>query len=117
MPRLNDITGKGPDTLDIGAPSLGWLKEAIGPGFIRGGIYLLAGEPGIGKTTLAIQVLGDLAIRDRQTFPHDPGSITLLAGRPVDGQQPCQIGQVHVPVAVEVAVFVRGATGSSVVSQ
>jgi DNA repair protein RadA/Sms len=28
---------------------------------IRGGVYLLAGEPGIGKTTLAIQVLGDLA--------------------------------------------------------
>lgn len=59
MPRLDEVTGKGPDL--IGVPSLPWLERSVAPGLIRGGIYLLAGEPGIGKTTLAIQILGDLA--------------------------------------------------------
>lgn len=59
MPRLDEIIVKGPDILTL--PNLPWLNNAISPGFIKGGIYLLAGEPGIGKTTLAIQVLGDLA--------------------------------------------------------
>lgn len=61
MTRLDDIAGKGPDHIEV--PALPWLEAAIKPGFIRGGVYLLAGEPGIGKTTLAIQVLGDLAKR------------------------------------------------------
>ncbi|GAH36754.1 unnamed protein product, partial [marine sediment metagenome] len=40
---------------------LPWLKKAIGSVLIKGGIYLLAGEPGIGKTTLSLQILGDLS--------------------------------------------------------
>lgn len=59
MPKIDDITEKGPGVIEV--PSLPWLGKAVAPGFIRGGVYLLAGEPGIGKTTLAIQVLGDLA--------------------------------------------------------
>jgi DNA repair protein RadA/Sms len=59
MPKIADISEKGPES--IAAPSLPWLEKAVAPGFIRGGVYLLAGEPGIGKTTLSIQLLGDLA--------------------------------------------------------
>jgi DNA repair protein RadA/Sms len=59
MPKIDEITGKGPEVIPV--PSLPWLGKAITPGLIRGGVYLLAGEPGIGKTTLAIQVLGELA--------------------------------------------------------
>lgn len=59
MPKIDDIPDKGP--VHIKTPSLPWLKKAMSGGFMRGGVYLLAGEPGIGKTTLAIQVLGDLA--------------------------------------------------------
>jgi len=44
-------------------PGLPWLQEALHGGLVRGGIYLLAGEPGIGKTTLAVQILVDLAKR------------------------------------------------------
>lgn len=59
MPKIGDIEDKGKKGLDI--PHLPWLKKAIGSEFIKGGIYLLAGEPGIGKTTLSIQILGDIS--------------------------------------------------------
>jgi len=59
MPKIKDIEGKGKKGLDISG--LPWLKKAVGSDLIKGGIYLLAGEPGIGKTTLSLQVLGELA--------------------------------------------------------
>jgi DNA repair protein RadA/Sms len=59
MPKISDIEDKGKKGLDI--PNLPWLKKSIGSDLIKGGIYLLAGEPGIGKTTLALQILGDLS--------------------------------------------------------
>ncbi len=59
MPKLDAVGGRGPDLIQL--TSLPWLERSVAPGLIRGGVYLLAGEPGIGKTTLAIQVLGDLA--------------------------------------------------------
>lgn len=59
MPRINDVITDGPEVINL--HSLPWLGKAITPGFIRGAVYLIAGEPGIGKTTLAIQVLGELA--------------------------------------------------------
>jgi len=39
---------------------LAWLRAKIGK-FVKGGIYLIAGQPGIGKSTLAIQLALDLA--------------------------------------------------------
>ena len=40
---------------------------------------------------------------------HGPDPTVLLARRPVDRQQRRQVGQVHVTVTVQVAVFVGGA--------
>jgi len=61
LPKIEEIFDKGPDQIRLRGMS--WLEGAVSPGLIRGGTYLLAGEPGIGKTTLAIQVLGDLAMQ------------------------------------------------------
>jgi len=58
VPKISDIEDKDKKGLDIS--NLPWLKKAIGSDLIKGGIYLLAGEPGIGKTTLTIQILGNL---------------------------------------------------------
>jgi len=43
--------------------SLAWLHSRIDK-FVRGGIYLLAGQPGIGKSTLGIQIALDLGRQD-----------------------------------------------------
>jgi len=59
MPKITEIVEKGDKTLDIS--NVPWLKKSIGSDFIKGGIYLLAGEPGIGKTTLSLQILGELS--------------------------------------------------------
>ncbi len=66
MPKIGEIDDKDKKELDI--PGLPWLKEAIGSGFIKGGIYLLAGEPGIGKTTLALQILIELSTQNKKVL-------------------------------------------------
>jgi len=61
MPKIGEVHRGGRETLDV--PGLPWLQEALRGGLTKGGIYLIAGEPGIGKTTLAVQILVDLAKR------------------------------------------------------
>jgi|DewCreStandDraft_2_1066082.scaffolds.fasta_scaffold00504_51 DNA repair protein RadA/Sms len=61
MPKIGEIPRSGHEKLDL--PGLPWLQEALHGGLVRGGVYLLAGEPGIGKTTLAVQILADLSKR------------------------------------------------------
>ncbi|RZN37032.1 MAG: hypothetical protein EFT35_07040 [Methanophagales archaeon ANME-1-THS] len=64
MPRLGDIREASIEHLNL--PSMPWLQEIAG--IRKGGIYLLAGEPGIGKTTLAIQIFGDLALQGNKVL-------------------------------------------------
>ena len=59
MPKISDIEDKGKKGLDLSR--LSWLKKAINSDLIKGALYLLAGEPGIGKTTLALQILGEIS--------------------------------------------------------
>src|SRR5437867_1866027 len=37
------------------------LDEALDGGVVPGGVYLMGGEPGIGKSTLCLQMLGRLS--------------------------------------------------------
>ena len=46
---------------------LAWLRQRIGK-FVAGGIYLIAGQPGIGKSTLGIQLALDLGRRGEKTL-------------------------------------------------
>lgn len=59
MPKIIDIEDKSKKGLDLSR--LPWLKKAINSDLIKGGLYLLAGEPGIGKTTLTLQILGEIS--------------------------------------------------------
>ncbi len=66
MPRLGEIEKKGSQFIEV--PSLPWLNKALNGGFVRGAVYLLAGDAGLGKTTLVNQALGDIAARGRKVL-------------------------------------------------
>ncbi len=44
------------------------LDRVLGGGLVDGGVILLGGEPGVGKSTLLIQVLGDLAKKQKVLY-------------------------------------------------
>ena len=65
-PRLVDATTSLRDVADDDAPivhstGVGELDRVLGGGFIAGSTTLLFGEPGVGKSTLALMSLRELA--------------------------------------------------------
>jgi len=60
MPRLSDIASEEHSFLLL--PGIPWFPEAANHrGLVQGGIYLLSGPPGAGKTTIALQMAVDAA--------------------------------------------------------
>ncbi len=57
LPEVAAIAGQRQGT---GSPE---LDRVLGGGLVAGSLVLLGGEPGIGKSTLAVQVAGDIALR------------------------------------------------------
>jgi predicted ATP-dependent serine protease len=54
--------------------SLPWLNDALGGGFAKGGVYLLAGQEGAGKSTLILRwtPLARPRIDDPLLLSHQP---------------------------------------------
>jgi DNA repair protein RadA/Sms len=59
---LEDLSAQGEEAPRI-ATGLAEFDRVVGGGFVRGSVTLLGGEPGIGKSTLLIQVCAALARR------------------------------------------------------
>ena len=55
--RLADVDAGAHERIDTG---LGELNRVLGGGLVAGGVVLLGGEPGIGKSTLLLQALLDM---------------------------------------------------------
>ncbi len=55
---LRDIVADEGSRLSTGSP---WIDRVLGGGIVPGGAVLLSGEPGIGKSTLLLQMGNDLA--------------------------------------------------------
>ena len=51
--ELNKIEGKGETRISTGFPE---LDRVLGGGLVNGSLILLGGEPGIGKSTLILQI-------------------------------------------------------------
>ena len=74
--RLTDVDAAELERIGSGTPE---LDRLLGGGIVAGGLYLVGGEPGIGKSTLLLQVAGRLAEGGR--------SVLYLAGE----ESPAQI--------------------------
>ena len=61
--RLQDVTAQAEPRIDM---CCGELNRVLGGGLVPGSLVLLGGEPGIGKSTLALQVL--MQMNQRKTF-------------------------------------------------
>jgi DNA repair protein RadA/Sms len=61
------------------------LDRVLGGGIVPGSLVLIGGEPGVGKSTLLLQVAGGVAAADRPvlyaTGEESPGQVRLRAGR------------------------------------
>lgn len=60
------------------------LDRVLGGGLVRGSAVLLSGEPGIGKSTLLLQISGSIAAKRRVLYisgEESPGQIRLRAER------------------------------------
>lgn len=62
LPRVEALSGR---RLATGSPE---LDRVLGGGIVPGSLVLLAGDPGIGKSTVALQVAGDLALREGEVL-------------------------------------------------
>jgi DNA repair protein RadA/Sms len=94
-------TGSGPPTRSLGPPvplasvsgsdpkahptGMGEMDRVLGGGLVPSSVTLIAGEPGIGKSTLLLQMLASLARRGLQTLlvsaEESPAQIGLRAAR------------------------------------
>jgi len=62
----------------------GELDRVLGGGLVHGSVTLIGGDPGIGKSTLLLQVLAELAARNRTLYvsgEESPQQISLRAQR------------------------------------
>jgi len=58
--RLGDVAASGTERIPTGVSE---FDRVLGGGFVRGSLVLLAGEPGIGKSTLLLQAAASLVER------------------------------------------------------
>ncbi len=80
--RLVDVEGGELQRMTSGT---GELDRLLGGGIVPGGLYLVGGEPGIGNSTLLLQVAGRLAETGRQVLylagEESPAQIRMRAER------------------------------------
>ena len=76
--RLTDVVTKNYDRYQTG---LSELDRVLGGGLVAGSVVLLGGEPGIGKSTLALQALGCLSRTHETLYVSAEESLEQLALR------------------------------------
>ncbi|MGA9343077.1 MAG: DNA repair protein RadA [Rhodanobacteraceae bacterium] len=63
------------------ATGIGELDRVLGGGLVAGSVVLIGGDPGIGKSTLLLQMLGSLGARVRGLYVTGEESLAQIAAR------------------------------------
>jgi DNA repair protein RadA/Sms len=78
------ITGIAPATEPRSSCGIGELDRVLGGGVVPGSVILIGGDPGIGKSTLVLQALAQLARRGRALYvtgEESPQQVKMRADR------------------------------------
>ncbi len=85
---LHEIDTSGDERVSSGMPE---LDRVLGGGLVRGSLVLLAGDPGVGKSTLVLRMAAELAAPDRPSLyvaaEESAAQIRMRAGRMQIGGQ------------------------------
>ena len=77
--KLTDVSASiGKDRIDTSFPD---INAVVGGGIVRGGVYLLAGQPGIGKSTLLLQLAAAISGEHKVLYVSGEESLSQLKMR------------------------------------
>lgn len=102
---LSQLSGKKLETVSVGTASkakqlarnqtgVGEVDAVLGGGFVPGSVNLIAGQPGIGKSTLIMQLAADLASKHKVLYVSGEESldqVAMRAGRITDKSNKVQL--------------------------
>jgi len=103
--RLSDLPPEGEERFEAGIPE---MDRVLGGGIVQGSLVLLGGDPGVGKSTLLLEVAGSLGKRGIKTLyvsaEESPRQLAMRARR-----LGLELETIHVSGEVVVEEIVRAA--------
>ena len=79
--RITPLAGVAADAEQRSATGIGELDRVLGGGLVTGSVVLIGGDPGIGKSTLLLQMLGAIGRRVRGLYVTGEESLAQVASR------------------------------------
>jgi DNA repair protein RadA/Sms len=80
-PKVTPLAGVATDAEQRSATGIGELDRVLGGGLVTGSVVLIGGDPGIGKSTLLLQMLGAIGQRVRGLYVTGEESLAQVASR------------------------------------
>src|SRR5690349_4657616 len=79
--RITPLADVGLDAEARVSTGIGELDRVLGGGLVEGSVVLVGGDPGIGKSTLLLQVLGTLGLQLPSVYVTGEESLSQVAAR------------------------------------
>ena len=80
-PRITPLTAVALTTEARTLTGIGELDRVLGGGLVQGSVVLIGGDPGIGKSTLLLQMLGTLGAHLPSVYVTGEESLSQVASR------------------------------------
>ncbi len=80
-PKVTRLDSIGDEADQRSATGIGELDRVLGGGLVGGSVVLIGGDPGIGKSTLLLQMLGTIGGRMRSLYVTGEESLAQVAAR------------------------------------
>jgi DNA repair protein RadA/Sms len=80
-PKVTSLASIGGEADRRSATGIGELDRVLGGGLVGGSVVLIGGDPGIGKSTLLLQMLGTIGTRMRSLYVTGEESLAQVAAR------------------------------------